>query len=404
MSLVTVMALLDFTIEKRFPASRSAHSAVAQGGERSRTAPGFELDIRLSCEAGVTVLFGASGSGKTLTLEALAGFLRPDRGRILLNNEILFDAESGVCFPPQRRGIGYVFQHDALFPHMTLEQNLAFGIARVPALERHRRVRDMMDRFGLAALATRRPHELSGGQKQRASIARALVTEPRLLLLDEPVRGMDYPLRQDFYEILRGIRQSYRIPILLVTHDVKEGFELAAQMAVYEAGRIVQTGAPEEIFLHPRSASVARLLGIANIFSGTVEELDPMSDTTRIRTEMFPVTVPYLPGRLKGDQVSFCIPQEHVQLIAASASESERNRENSIPARVVEEIATPGTMRLLLCIESVAERGTGLSNGSFQLESEVTRAAYKKMGVAKQKDWLVALPKAFIHVFSDQTN
>ena len=327
-----------------------------------------------------------------------SGFLRPDRGRILLNDEILFDAESGVCLPPQRRGVGYVFQNDARFPHMTLEQNLAFGIARLPALERHRRVRDMLNRFGLAALATRRPHELSGGQKQRASIARALVTEPRLLLLDEPVRGLDYPLRQDFYEILRNVRRSYQIPILLVTHDVKEGFELAAQMAVYEAGRIVQTGNPEEIFLQPRSAAVARLLGIANIFSGTVEELDPMADSTRIRTDVFPVTVSYLPGRLKGDPVSFCIPQEHVQLVQPSLSENERNRENSIPAHVVEEIPTPATVRLLLRIESEA----GTANGSFQLESEVTRAAYKKMGVAKQKDWLVALPKAFIHVFGEK--
>jgi molybdate transport system ATP-binding protein len=388
------MSLLEFTIQKRFPPSRSA--------------PGFELDVRFGCDAGVTVLFGASGSGKTMTLEALAGFLRPDRGRILLNDEILFDGESGVCLPPQRRGLGYVFQNDALFPHMTLEQNLAFGIARLPVLERHRRVRTMLERFGLGALATRRPHELSGGQKQRASIARALVTEPRLLLLDEPVRGFDYPLRQDFYEILRDIRQTYRIPILLVTHDVKEGFELAAQMAVYEAGRIVQTGAPEEIFLHPRSPSVARLFGIANVFSGTIEELDPMADSTRISTDLFPVTVPYLPGRLKGDRVSFCIPQEHVQLLAAG-TEGERARENSIPARVVEEILTPGTVRLLLSIEGAAQnvsKGTSGPNGTraaAHLESELTRAAYKKLGVAKQKDWVVALPKAFIHVFSESS-
>jgi len=392
------MAPLEFTIQKRFPPGRSA--------------PGFELDVRFGCDAGVTVLFGASGSGKTLTLEALAGFLRPDHGRILVNDEILFDAESGVCLPPQRRGIGYVFQNDALFPHMTLEQNLAFGIARLPALERHRRVRGMLERFGLTALATRRPHELSGGQKQRASIARALVTEPRLLLLDEPVRGFDFPLRQDFYEILRDIRQTYRIPILLVTHDVKEGFELAAQMAVYEAGRIVQTGAPEELFLHPRSPSVARLFGITNIFSGTVETLDPAADTTCIRTESFPVTVQYLPGRLIGDRVSFCIPQEHVQLLAAGA-ESERSRDNSVAARLVEEIPTPGTVRLLFSIEgvakSVAESAVNVSSGgpngtraAAHLESEVTRAAYKKLGVAKQKVWTVALPKAFIHVFSEQ--
>ena len=240
---------------------------------------------------------------------------------------------------------------------------------------------------------------MSGGQKQRASIARALVTEPRLLLLDEPVRGLDYPLRQDFYEILRDVRQTYRIPILLVTHDVKEGFELRARMAVYEAGRIVQTGAPEEILLHPCNPSVARLFGITNIFSGTIEALDPAADTTSIRTAAFPVTVPYLPGWLKGDAVSFCIPQEHVQLLASGAGESGRARENRVQARVVEEILTPATVRLQL---RVGGASNGAPAGAMQLESELTRAAYKKLGVAKQKEWMVALPKGLIHVFGEK--
>ena len=381
------MALLELILRKCLPPSSSA--------------PGFELDVSLNCEAGVTVLFGASGCGKTLTLDSLAGFLRPDQGRILLNNEILFDAESGVCLPPQRRGIGYVFQSYALFPHMSVEQNLAFGIARLPTLERHRKVREMLDLFGLTALATRRPHELSGGEKQRASIARALVTEPRLLLLDEPVRGLDYPLRLDFYGVLRHIRQKYQIPILLVTHDVQEGFMLAERIAVYEAGRIVQTGTPDEIFLHPRSTAVARLLGISNIFSGTVEELDPMADCTRIRTDLFSVTIPYLPGQLRGDTVWFCIPQEHVLLVHPSMSKSDQSRENRISVQVVEEIATPNTMRLLLRVQGANETSNGKPS-SFHMESEVTRLVYKKMGIAKQKDWVVALPKAFIHVFGEE--
>ncbi|MBI3894672.1 MAG: ABC transporter ATP-binding protein [Acidobacteria bacterium] len=381
------MALLELTLCKSFLPSASA--------------PGFNLDISLSCEAGVTVLFGASGSGKTLTLDSLAGFLRPEQGRILLNNEILFDAESGLCQPPQRRGIGYVFQNYALFPHMTVGQNLAFGIARLPTLERHRKVHEMLELFGLTALATRKPHELSGGEKQRASIARALITEPRLLLLDEPVRGLDYPLRLDFYEVLRNIRQKYQIPILLVTHDVQEGFTLAERVAVYEAGRIVQIGAPDEICLRPRSTAVARLLGISNIFSGTVEELDPMSDCTRIRTSLFSITVPYLPGRLRGDTVWFCIPQEHVLLVHPSMSKSDQSRENRIPVQVVEEIVTPNTVRLLLRVQGANTTSNG-NAASFHMESEVSRLVYKKMGLAKQKDWLVALPKAFIHVFGEQ--
>ena len=387
------MALLELNIVKHF-----ASTGVS---------PGFDLDVSLDCEAGVTVLFGASGSGKTLTLDAVAGFLHPDEGRILLNNEILFDARSHVFLPPQRRGVGYVFQTYALFPHMTVEQNLAFGIARLPSLERHTRVREMLELFGLTSFATRRPHELSGGEKQRASIARALIPQPRLLLLDEPARGLDYQLRLDFYAVVRNIRETYRIPILLVTHDVTEGFVLADRMAVYRAGRVVQTGGPDEVFLHPRNAAVARLLGISNIFHGTVDELDPMTNSSLIRTALFPVAVPYLPGKLRGDAVSFCIPREHVLLISPGAPGSDRDVdrkvETQIPVRVIGEITTPNTVHLLLRVrgESAGADGSGQLS---QIESEVSRAAYKKMGIATQKDWLAAFPKAFIHVFPEQSD
>jgi molybdate transport system ATP-binding protein len=384
------LAQLELSIQKHFPSTD--------------TSPGFDLDISLECDAGVTVLFGASGSGKTLTLDSLAGFLRPDRGRILLNNEILFDAQSEVSLPPQRRGLGYVFQNYALFPHMTVEQNLAFGVSRLPALERHSRVREMLDLFGLTTLGSRLPQELSGGEKQRASIARALIPQPRLLLLDEPARGLDYQLRLDFYAVLHNIRAKYRIPILLVTHDVTEGFMLADRMAVYGAGRIIQTGEPDEVFLHPRNAAVARLLGISNIFSGTVEELDPMADSSLIRTGLFLMKVPYLPGRLRGDTVSFCIPRENVQLVQPAGAGDlgrENRRENQIPARVIEEITTPSTVRLLLDVQGDNAKGNGKS-GPLRIESEISRAVYKRMGIATQKDWVAALPKAFIHVFPEQ--
>lgn len=376
------MPQLVLNIQKAFPPS----------GE----SPGFTLDVRLDCEPGVTVLFGSSGSGKTLTLDCLAGFLLPDHGRILLHDRILFDSQSHVSVPPQRRGIGYVFQNYALFPHMSVEQNLAFGIAETPALDRHRRIREMLDVFGLTPHAQRFPQELSGGEKQRASIARALIRQPRLLLLDEPVRGLDYQLRHDFYAVVRNIRHTYNIPILLVTHDVTEGFVLADSMAVYRAGRVVQTGAPDEVFLHPRNAAVARLLGITNIFSGTLDELDPMSDTALIQTGFFPVRVPYLPGRLRGDKVWFCIPGEHVALSAAGASD--RVRDNQVPVKIVEEIPTPSTIRLLLKVQ----HGSNSNGSATQIETEISRTTYTKLGVATHKEWMAALPKAFIHVFPEQ--
>ena len=385
------MALLELSVRKSFASTGAA--------------PGFDLDVSIGCEAGVTVLFGASGSGKTLTLDSIAGFLRPDQGRILLHNEILFDAQSQVFLPPRRRGVGYVFQNYALFPHMTVEQNLAFGVMRLPSLERHGRVREMLDLFGLGSLATRRPHELSGGEQQRASIARALIPKPRLLLLDEPARGLDHQLRVDFYAVLKNIRDNYHIPILLVTHDVMEGFVLADRMAVYRAGRIIQTGAPEEVYSSPRNPAVARLLGISNIFTGTVQQLDPMADCSLIRTSLFSVQVPYLPSRLRGDTVTFCIPRERIQLVQPGGEghkhTGENRRENQIPVRVVEEIRTPGSVRLSLEFREASPQGeTGV--GPRRLEIEISRAAHAKMDIGTKKDWLAFLPKSIIHVFSEQ--
>ena len=156
-----------------------------------RFAPGresaeFSLNVEFSAAAGVTVLFGASGSGKTLTLDCIAGFVRPDSGRILLDDEILFDAAARVNLRPQDRNCGYVFQNYALFPHMTLRENLAFAAERRPRLERHRRVSEMLEKFQLTAVSGRRPHEVSGGEQQRCSIARALIGEPRLHAQDQP--------------------------------------------------------------------------------------------------------------------------------------------------------------------------------------------------------------------------
>src|ERR1700726_2473712 len=140
----------------------------------SQSSP-FDLDVEFEAGDGVTVLFGASGAGKTLTLDSIAGFARPDSGRILLDDRILFDGDAHVSLRPQDRGCGYVFQNYALFPHMTLRENLAFAAERLPRLERHRRVNDMLERFRIAEFAGRYPREVSGGQKQRCSIARALI-------------------------------------------------------------------------------------------------------------------------------------------------------------------------------------------------------------------------------------
>ena len=256
--------MLERGFAKRFPARPDSAA--------------FSLELEFQAAAGVTVLFGPSGSGKTLTLDAIAGFARPDDGRILLDDDILFDAATGVNLPPRARHCGYVFQNYALFPHMTLRQNLAFAAERRPRLERHRKVNEMLERFHLTDAAGRRPHEVSGGQKQRCSIARALIGSPKLLLLDEPARGLDAPLRAEFYELLRQVRAEFQIPMLLVTHDLDECFELGDEMLILREGRLVQSGSPRAIVDQPANVDVARLLGIFNLLEAEIAELDPAKE------------------------------------------------------------------------------------------------------------------------------
>src|SRR5205085_12418902 len=242
----------------------------------------FALELDFQATAGVTVLFGPSGSGKTLTLDLIAGFMRPDDGRILLDNEILFDGAAGVNLAPQARNCGYVFQNYALFPHMTLRQNLEFAAERRPRLERHRRVSEMLEKFRLVDAAGRRPHEVSGGQRQRCSIARALIGAPTLLLFDAPAQGLDAPLRAEFYGVLSQVRADFKTPMLLVTHSLDECFELAEEMLVLREGRLVQNGTPRAILDQPANADVARLLGVFNLIPAEIRALDPGRNTSKV--------------------------------------------------------------------------------------------------------------------------
>ncbi|HVO98042.1 MAG TPA: ATP-binding cassette domain-containing protein [Bryobacteraceae bacterium] len=290
----------------------------------------------------MTVLFGPSGSGKTLMLDAIAGFTRPDEGRILLDDNLLFDGATGVHLPPQARQCGYVFQSYALFPHMTLRENLMFAAERRPRLERHRRVNEMLETFRLTEAAGRKPHEVSGGQRQRCSIARALIVAPKLLLLDEPAQGLDAPLRAEFYGVLRQVREDFKTPVILVTHDLDECFELGEEMLVLHDGRIVQSGAPRKILDQPANMDVARLLGAFNLIPCEIKALDPGRNTSRIQMGEFELDGPYLPGRFKGDRVTLCVRPEQLMVAARLG----RLGSNQIPAVLMRAFETPHAMRM----------------------------------------------------------
>jgi molybdate transport system ATP-binding protein len=342
-----------------------------------RDSSGFSLDLEFQARAGVTVLFGPSGSGKTLTLDSLAGFVRPDQGRILLDGALLFDGETGVHLAPQARRCGYVFQNYALFPHMTLRQNLSFAAERIPRLERHRRVNEMLERFHLAEAAGRRPREVSGGQRQRCSIARALIGDPRLLLLDEPAQGLDAPLRAEFYEVLRQVRAEFQTPVLLVTHNLEECFELGEDMIVLLEGRVAQSGAPSEVLDAPATLEVARLLGTFNLLPAEIRALDPGRNLSRVRMGEFELEGPYFPGRLKGDRITLYVRPEQLR----AAGRNGRPGLNQIPAHFERAIEKPRWVRL--------EFSGGIA-------VDLPRAEYERQ--RDNREWVVEFPPSSLRV------
>jgi len=356
--------MIEARIAKRFPA----------GPESA----GFSLEVEFQARAGVTALFGPSGAGKTLTLDSIAGFSRPDHGRILLDDQILFDAVSRVNLRPQQRNCGYVFQNYALFPHMTLRQNLVFAADRHPRLERHRRVNEMLERFHLADVSGRRPHEVSGGQKQRCSIARALIGSPRLLLLDEPAQGLDALLRAELYSLLRKIRADFQIPILLVTHDLDECFELAEEMLIVRDGRIVQSGPPLKILKQPASVEVARLVGIPNLFEAEITALDPGRNTSRLRFQEFELTGTYFPGRLLGDRVWLCVRAEDLRVAPHNGAKPQLNQ---VPLKLLRVSEKPQSVRL----EFAGDISVEISSHEFELQKD-------------NKAWLVEFPADALRV------
>jgi molybdate transport system ATP-binding protein len=289
----------------------------------TRSGSTFELDIHLRSDAAVTVILGPSGSGKTLTLNCLAGFARPDEGRILVQDELFFDAQTKVHVPPQDRRCGYIFQDHTLFPHMSVMGNLRFAAQSMPKpkpsrLEQQRAIHELLEAFDLGGLAHRMPHQLSGGQRQRVAIARALIGQPRLLLLDEPTRGLNVQLREAFYDVMRWTRERLQAPIVLVTHDVEECFGLAETLYFIENGRCLQAGKKEDVVAKPASLQVVRLLGLYMTAAAEITYLDPGRDIGRVRIAEQIVETRYLPGHLLGDRGWICVRRSDVHVLPYS--------------------------------------------------------------------------------------
>jgi molybdate transport system ATP-binding protein len=245
--------------------------------------PSFVLEVDFSISAGFTIVFGASGAGKTTLLDCIAGLRTPDSGRIAVAGNVLYDSSAGENVPANRRSVGYLLQSLALFPHMTVRENVEYGLHELDLSERRVCCDEILQSFRVAPLADRRPDELSGGERQRIALARTLVTRPRALLLDEPLTALDATTKSQIIDDLRVWNSRNRIPILYVTHQREEVFALGERVIAMQAGKIMAQGTAHEVLHRPESETVAQLAGFENIFECEFVAAHPEQGTMTCR-------------------------------------------------------------------------------------------------------------------------
>jgi molybdate transport system ATP-binding protein len=255
-----------------------------------RKLSGFTLDVAFSLNRDVLTILGPSGSGKTMTLQCISGLIRPDEGYVNLNGKVLLDTANKINLPARQRKVGFVFQNYALFPHLTVSQNIAYGIRYLQEKEMQDRVTELLDKMNIQRLGDRYPRQLSAGQQQRVAVARALAPEPEVLLLDEPFSALDSLVKERLQLELQALQKFYHGNMLLVTHDLAEGYKFGTKIAVFESGSIVQQDHKEKVITCPSNHTVARLVGFKNLMEGTI---------TKIEGSTITIDVPELGGPLK---------------------------------------------------------------------------------------------------------
>jgi molybdate transport system ATP-binding protein len=331
----------------------------------------FSLNLSLSLQRGLTVLFGPSGSGKSLTLQTIAGWIEPDSGMIRVNGLEYFNKTKGVNLPIHHRRIGYVFQEPSLFPHMTVFENIAYGTSGLPFPQKKQRVIHMIERMRLRGLEESFPHQISGGQKQRTALARALVASPLLLLLDEPFASLDNPVREKLRLDLVRIREEDCIPIVFVTHDVEETFVLADEVIVLNDGRVEQTGTKEDIFYRPQTHKVAKFFGVKNIFHGKIEDIRPEEGKMIVWVEEkgFHASIPCRKGAREGEWVRFCIRPEEIMILKEDRPVKKNLKENIF------------TGQILRIVEKGSEHTLFFKQGQndYDFQISITNLAYRSL-------------------------
>ncbi len=342
----------------------------------------FRLDVEFEAGPGITVLFGPSGSGKSLTLRAVAGILTPRDGRVVVDGRVVFDSRAGISVPAHARGVGYAGQRPALFPHLSVGGNVAFGIRAGSKQARARTAAEWLARLELPGFEGRSPGSLSGGQAQRVALARALAPGHRVLLLDEPFSALDESLRQGLRRLLTDLVQEGGLAIIFVTHDLREAHLLANRLVVIDRGQVLQAGLRDEVFRAPRHRRVAELLGGTNILPGRVVRRDAAAVTVAI-AGWNAVAASWHGDPQPGDPVDVLIRPERVVI-----RRGEPAALNALPARIRREFDYGSGHSL-----EFTPLGPGPS-----LVVDLPSRPYDVLGIASRKDWMLELPPGDLHV------
>ena len=336
----------------------------------------FTLNLDFEAASGVTIVFGESGSGKTTLLRCVAGVTRPDAGRIAVNEHVLFDSDLRANVPPPRRRVGFVFQQLALFPHLSARDNIAYGLPHLDATERRTRVEAIAQSFRISHLLDRRPAQISGGERQRVGLARSLVGDPAILLLDEPLSALDHATQSRIIEDLLRWNEARQIPVLYVTHSHREVFALGRRVLLIEAGRSVADGPPEQVMNAPAHERAAELVGYENLLAGAIAVRHPDAGTMAVSLAGARVQLetPMVEGHV-GDAVRIAIRAGDILLAV--------ERPTGLSARNIVQ-GTVASLRRTGAFVVVAV------NAGVTIEAHVTPSACCELGLRDGREvWLV---------------
>lgn len=322
---------------------------------------GFCLEVAFRAGQKTLGVLGPSGSGKSMTLRCIAGLETPEQGRIVLNERTLFDMNRGIHVPCRKRRVGFLMQDYALFPHLTVEENIAFGLHGVPRAEARRRVKEQIARVQLEGLERRLPHQLSGGQQQRTALARALAIEPELLLLDEPLSALDVHLRGQMEALMVETLATFPGVSLYVTHNLEEAYRIAEEIVIISNGQEIALGSKEEIFRRPPNYTAALVTGCKNFSRArqvTSETIEALNWGCLLRA--CPLAQgPFEWVAIRAHHISFTLnPQE----------------ENTFPCKVVR--AIEGPFRMTLYLQILLPQAP---DAHHHLQAEVTRERWESL-------------------------